>query len=288
MSFRFRDRQPRQPYAPRVGLGPEWVSASGRLRLHTLSEGDTMPTSIRTERSSRRVRAMAGGRVVADTIRPLLVWEVPYFPTYYFPADDVAEDVLVENGTTVRTRLRTEANLYDLKVDGAVRRNAAYRHAEGTEAELHDHYALVWDAVDHWFEEDEEVYVHPRDPYTRVDVLPSSRHVRIEVDGETVADSRRPSMLFETGLPPRYYLPKTDVRFDLLSPSDTTSRCPYKGTARYWDLTVNGVTHPDILWGYDFPARESEKIAGLVCFYNEKVDVYLDGQLQERPRTKFG
>ena len=141
--------------------------------------------------------------------------------------------------------------------------------------------------MDHWFEEDEEVYVHPRDPYTRIDILSSSRRVRVEIDGVTIADSSNSSLLFETGLPVRYYLPKTDVRFDLLTATDTATACPYKGTARYWSVAVNGNTHEDILWGYNSPLPESQKIAGLVAFYNEKVDIYLDEELQERPNTVF-
>jgi uncharacterized protein (DUF427 family) len=141
--------------------------------------------------------------------------------------------------------------------------------------------------MDEWFEEDEPVIVHPRDPYTRVDILNSSQHVRIDVDGVTVAESRQPRILFETGLPPRYYLPLTDVQLDLLTPSQTQTQCPYKGTATYWDLTVGEKTYQDYVWIYRSPLPESQKIAGLVCFYNEKVDLYLDGELQPRVRTKF-
>jgi uncharacterized protein (DUF427 family) len=111
--------------------------------------------------------------------------------------------------------------------------------------------------------------------------------VRVEVDGVTVADSTNGRFLFETGLPVRYYLPTSDVRMDLLRPTEKVTACPYKGTARYWSLTVNGVVHPDLVWTYDQPLPESERIAGLVCFYNEKTDIYLDEVLQERPRTKF-
>ena len=140
---------------------------------------------------------------------------------------------------------------------------------------------------DEHFEEDEEVFVHARDPYTRIDILPSSRRVRVEIDGVTVADSTNASFLFETGLPTRYYLPKTDVRMDLTSPTDLETACPYKGTARYWNVTLDGTTHENILWGYDSPLPESQKIGGLVAFYNEKGDTYIDEQLQDRPKTKF-
>jgi uncharacterized protein (DUF427 family) len=109
----------------------------------------------------------------------------------------------------------------------------------------------------------------------------------VEVDGVTVADSHQPRILFETGLPPRYYLPLTDVRMDLLRPSDTQTHCPYKGTAAYWSVDTGDAVHQDIVWIYRTPLPESQKVAGLACFYDEKVDVYLDGEQQPRPRTHF-
>ncbi|GAA3131698.1 DUF427 domain-containing protein [Streptosporangium carneum] len=233
---------------------------------------------VRVERAAKRVRVFFGGRAVADTTRALLVWEIPYYPTYYFPREDVAVE-LRPNGRGVRSPSRGEAVLYD--VEGVA--DAALAYPDSPIEELRDHVRFEWEAADAWFEEDEEVYVHARDPYTRVDVLHSSRHVRVEVDGVTVADSHSPRILFETGLPPRYYLPKTDVRLDLLSPTDTVTRCPYKGTAEYW--SVNG--RPDLAWSYRTPLEESGRVAGLICFYDEKVDVYVDGVLQERPKTPF-
>jgi uncharacterized protein (DUF427 family) len=241
---------------------------------------------VRIEPSTKRVRVMLGGEVVADTSRPLLVWEVPYYPTYYFPADDVRTDLLVATGETRKSPSRGEASQLAVKVNGV--EGAAYTFLNPKIEEIAGHYAFVWKTMDHWFEEDEEVWVHARDPYTRIDILPSSRRVRVELDGVTVADTTHASFLFETGLPTRYYIPKTDVRMDLLSATDTETACPYKGTARYWSVTVDGKTHEDVVWGYDAPLPESQKITGLVCFYNEKVDVYVDGVLEERPKTKFG
>jgi uncharacterized protein (DUF427 family) len=141
--------------------------------------------------------------------------------------------------------------------------------------------------MDEWLEEDEPVYTHPRDPYKRVDILASSRHVRVEVDGVTVAASVRPHILYETGLPPRYYLPLPDIRTELLSVSDTVSHCPYKGTAGYWSVDTGRGVHQDLAWIYRSPLPESQKVAGLACFYNEKVDLYIDGELQDRPRSPF-
>jgi uncharacterized protein (DUF427 family) len=233
---------------------------------------------VRVERGAKRIRAFLGGRAIADTTRVLLVWEVPYYPTYSFPREDVAVE-LKPNGRSTHVPSRGDSTLYD--VEGVA--DAALAYQASPIEELRDHVRLDWEAMDAWFEEDEEVYFHARDPYTRVDILPSSRRVRVEVDGVTVADSHNPRILFETGLPPRYYVPKTDVRLDLLTPTDTVSRCPYKGEAEYW--RVNG--HADLAWSYRTPLEESQRIAGLISFYNEKVDIYVNGVIQERPKTKF-
>ena len=165
--------------------------------------------------------------------------------------------------------------------------DGAWRHLDSPVEELRDLVRIEWDAMDAWFEEDVEVFIHPRSPYARIDVLPTSKHVRVLVDGEPVADTRRAAMLYETGLPARYYLPKTDVRMDLLTPTDTSTGCPYKGFAQYWDVTIGDTTHQDLVWSYRTPLPESEGIAGLVCFYNEKVDIEVDGELLEQPRTQF-
>lgn len=244
-----------------------------------------MTDRVRTEPSAKRVRVMLGGEIVADTAQPLLVWEVPYYPTYYFSEADVRIDLLVDTGETRRSPSRGEAIQYLVKAGNG--EGVAYAYHHSPVPELAGRYAFVWKTMDHWFEEEEEVYVHARDPYTRVDILASSRRVRVEVDGVTVAESTNAMFLFETGLPVRYYLPKTDVRMDLLVPTATATACPYKGTARYWSVTVDGVEHQDLVWGYDTPLPESQKIAGMVAFYNEKTDIYLDEVLQGRPRTKF-
>jgi len=239
---------------------------------------------VRTETSRKRIRAYLGGELVADTIRPLLVWEQPYYPTYYLPLADVRAE-LVPTGQVEHSPSRGDAHLFDVRVGTATAVAAARRYPESPLEQLRDHVRLDWNAMSEWLEEDEPVYTHPRDPYTRVDILASSGRVRVEVDGVTVAESDRPHILFETGLPPRYYLPLSDIRQDLLRPSRTETHCPYKGTATYWSVEVDGTMHPDIVWTYRAPLPESQKIAGLASFYNEKVDLYVDGVLQERPRT---
>ena len=241
---------------------------------------------VRVEQSHKRVRAYLAGEVVADSTRPLLVWEVPYYPAYYLPAADLRA-ALVPTGATEHSPSRGDAELYDVKVSGKTAQAAARRYPSSPIDQLRDAVRLDWNAMDEWLEEDEPVYTHPRDPYTRVDILTSSRHVRVEVDCVTVAESHRPTILFETGLPPRHYLPLSDLRLDLLSPSATETHCPYKGTATYRSLEVGGRRYEDLVWIYRAPLPESQKIAGLACFYNEKVDLYIDGELEARPRTKF-
>jgi uncharacterized protein (DUF427 family) len=242
---------------------------------------------IRIEPGAKRVRAYLGGEAVVDSIRPRLVWEVPYYPAYYFPVADVRTDLLEADAEIAHSPSRGDGRRFTVRAGDRVAPGAALRYADSPVDELRDLIRLEWDAMDAWFEEDEEVFTHPRDPYTRVDVLPSSRHLRVEVDGVTVADSTSPRFLFETGLPVRYYLPKTHVRMDLLVPSDTVTHCPYKGQAETWSVRAGDTVHEDLAWSYRTPLPESQKIAGLVAFYNEKVDIYVDGVLQERPHTKF-
>jgi uncharacterized protein (DUF427 family) len=241
---------------------------------------------VRVEPSHKRVRAYLGQELVADTSHPLLVWEVPYYPTYYIPSSDIRAE-LIATDETEHSPSRGDADVYDVKVARATAPGAARRYPDSPLEEIRDAVHLEWNAMDEWLEEDEPVYVHPRDPYTRVDILASSRHVRVVVDDETVAESRQPRILFETGLPPRYYLPLPDVRLDLLTPSQTETHCPYKGTASYWHLDLKGHRHDDLVWIYRTPLPESQKIAGLAAFYNEKIDLYVDGVLQEPARTKF-
>ena len=241
---------------------------------------------VRTETGRKRVRVYLAGELVADTSHPVLVWEWPYFPVYYIPAADIRAE-LIPAGTTDHSPSRGDAEIYHVKVSGATADGAARRYPDSPLEELREAVRLEWAAMSEWFEEDEPVYTHPRDPYTRVDILASSRHVRVEIDGVTVADSRQPRILFETGLPPRYYLPLTDLRMDLLRPSATESHCPYKGTAAYWSVDTGRQLHEDIVWIYRTPLPESQKVAGLACFYDEKVDVYLDGERQVRPVTHF-
>ena len=150
---------------------------------------------------------------------------------------------------------------------------------------LEDHVAFAWEKMDAWFEEDEEIFVYARDPHKRVDVIHSSRHIKVVVDGVTVGETTRPSLLFETGLPTRYYMPKHDARMDLLQRSDAVSRCPYKGEANLYSIKIGDKLHEGLAWIYRYPMVECAKIQGLVGFFNEKLDMYEDGTLLPRPKT---
>jgi uncharacterized protein (DUF427 family) len=236
---------------------------------------------VRVEQGGKRIRAYLGGELVADTERPLLVWEKPYYPTYYFPLADVRADLMSEDGQVAHSPSRGDAKVFTVRAGGHERAGAALYYEQSPFDELHETIRLDWGAMDAWFEEDEEVFTHPRDPYTRVDILSSSRHVRVQLDGVTIADSTKPTLLFESRLPTRYYLPKTHVRMDLLVPTPTVSHCPYKGQAEYWSVALGETIVQDAAWSYRTPLPESQRIAGLVCFYPDKVDLYVDGRLQQ-------
>jgi len=239
------------------------------------------------EPAPRRVRGVLSNRIVFDTTRALYVWEWPGYPQYYIPVGDVDADLLVDEHQQEHLR-RGTAHQHGLRVGETSRPGAARVYREDADEQLVDTVRFDWAALDTWYEEDEQIFVHPRNPYTRVDAIRSSRQVRVELEGVVLAETASPVMAFETGLPTRYYIPRTDVHFEHLLSTDTVTQCPYKGTTTdYWSVRAGGVTHPDLAWSYDFPTRQLLPIAGMVAFYNEKVDHVLDGQPLERPTTHF-
>ncbi|KAK7050866.1 hypothetical protein VNI00_004978 [Paramarasmius palmivorus] len=228
----------------------------------------------------KRVRALFGGQFVVDSREAKLVWEHAYYPFYYFPRGEVKAEFLQGKKTG-----SDGEEIYDIVVGD---RKAPSAAKVFTQSELAGLIKIEFAKMDAWFEEDEEVYVHPKDPYKRVDVLQSSRHVRVEVNGVEVANTHKPRFLYETGLPIRTYIPKTDCRLDLLVPSELTTKCPYKGTANYYNVVTSPGANPvsNIVWWYQNPNLECATIHGFVAFYDEKVDVYVDGKKQDRPKTK--
>lgn len=245
---------------------------------------------MRTERSDKWVRAYVGSTAVVDSRAPLLFYEDVFpIPGYAFDAGDVRTDLLnprpdaPEGPPTFFSPKGPVLQWYDLHVDGRVVPHAAWVRDDPALAEL---VVLSWrpGLIDRWTEEDEEVAGHPRDPHKRVEALPSSRHVTVQVEGAVLADSTRPVLLFETGLPTRFYLPRDDVRLDLLRPSTNRSHCPYKGSATdYWDLD----DVPRVAWSYPDPFPAVGRIAGRIAFYNELVDITVDGVATERPVSVF-
>lgn len=260
------------------------------LEDREIGEGLDRPRLVRgvsIEPSGRRVRAYFGGIAVADSVRVLLAFEPKRLPVYWFPIEDVRLDLLAP--ARPGNQPTTGTARWTLRVGTRIAANAAWSYPDPRpeRGALANHVAFYWNAMDAWYEEDDEVFVHPRDPYSRVDVLHSSRHVRVELDGHLLADSTRPRLLFEGPLPTRYYLPKQDARMELLEPSATTTRCPYKGVASYWSVRLGERLVPDLVWSYPFPIPECPKIENLLCFFNEQVDLFVDGVLQPRPRTDW-
>jgi uncharacterized protein (DUF427 family) len=235
----------------------------------------------------RRVRAWLAGRTVLDTTDALYVWEWPNYPQYYVPLVDIDTELLVDEHRTEQTS-RGTCQHFGLAVGDMARPGAARLYAESTVPGLAGTARFDWAALDSWFEEDEEVFVHPRSPYSRVDALRSTRSVRIELEGVVLARSSSPVMVFETGLPTRYYLNPTEVDFSHLEASDTVTACPYKGrTSGYWSVRTGGTLYEDMAWAYDFPTRELLPISGLIAFYNERVDLFVGGEAVARPSTHF-
>ncbi|HEX3784524.1 MAG TPA: DUF427 domain-containing protein [Pseudonocardiaceae bacterium] len=233
----------------------------------------------------RRIRGFIGDTVIMDSTRALYVWEWANYPQYYFPLDDVRMDLLVDEDQVQHTR-RGPVRRHGIRVGDVHREGVARLLGDSSVAGLTGTVRFEWSGLDRWFEEDEEVFLHPRNPYVRVDALRSTRTVRVELDGAVLAESGSPVLVFETGLPTRYYLPRTEVRFARLRHTDTVTVCPYKGfTSDYWSVVLGETVHQDLAWSYNFPAGALLPIAGLVAFYNEKVDIVLDGVALERPKT---
>jgi uncharacterized protein (DUF427 family) len=269
-----------------IGTGPFGNQSHGTFNFDT---GVLQPHTLYFEDSPRRVRVMFNGETIADSKRVKLLHETGHLPVYYFPEGDVRMDLLEESDHTTHCPFKGDASYWSVKVGDRIADNAVWSYPEPLEdaPPLAGYLALYWRKMDAWYEEGEQVFVHPRDPYHRIDVLDSDRHVKVMVNGEVVAETDRPKVLFETGLPPRYYIPPEDVRTEKLVPSEKTTQCPYKGVASYWSVEVGGERAKDLVWGYQDPIPEAAKMKGHLCFFNEKVDLEVDGEEQERPQTQW-
>jgi uncharacterized protein (DUF427 family) len=233
----------------------------------------------------RRMRATFAGETIVDSRRAKLLHEQGLLPVLYFPRDEVRTDLLTPTDRHTHCPWKGDASYWSVTVDGAVAENAVWSYPEPVAGAppLAGYFALYWDRMDAWLEEDEPAIGHVRDPYHRVDVLDSSRSVRVEIDGVVVAETARPRALFETGLPTRWYIPRDDVRDDLLRASEKRTVCAYKGVASY----SSAAAEDDVAWSYPDPRPDAERVRDYVCFFNERVDLYVDGELQERPQTPW-
>lgn len=268
-----------------TGSGPFGREPAGTFNFEPPPPGQV----LYLEPTPKRIRVVVGGETVADSRRAMLLYESGHQPIYYFPPEDVRADVLEPSERHTRCPKKGEASYHTIRAGENVVEHGAWYYPDplpGAPPLLKGLIAFYFSRMDHWFEEDEEIFVHPRDPYHRVDVIRSDRHVRVSLDGEVLADSTRAVALFETGLPARWYLPREDVTAEL-EPSDTVTRCPYKGEAGYYSVRAGGELVNDLVWFYEHPLDEVGRIAGMLCFFNERVDVELDGELQQRPASQW-
>jgi len=263
----------------RTGMGERLAALAGGRPWWPLAE----PTP-------RWIRVRLGDELIADSRRALLHVQYgpgplprSFLPTYYVPMDDVAPGTLVDP-----VEQETGLTVWAVQAAGYRVGDAAWAHREPAEPlqALAGTVTFAWREPLTWFEEDEPLLMHARDPHKRVDVVSSSRSVRVELDGVLLAESRRPLLLFETTLPVRYYLRPEDVRIELV-PSTTQTVCPYNGVASWWSARIGERVIDDIAWSYPSPIPENPRIAGLICFRNERVDVTVDGEQLERPVTPW-
>ena len=256
-----------------------------------LPEFDIELQAFRVEPTPRWIRVRAGGEWIADSREALLLsWIGPgTMPTYCLPAASVRTDVLTPSAPDAAAPAAFMAP-HDIRADAEPIRAAAFllREPPPPFEMAEAHWTFTWsDPRVEWYEEATRVHTHARDPRHRVDAIPSERHVRVELDGELLAESRRPLALFETGLPTRWYLPPEDVDQGLLEPSDTATRCPFKGAARFFSVRLGDELHRDLAWSYPDPIAENPRIAGLIAFFNERVDLVVDGERLKRPFTPW-
>src|ERR671919_757096 len=260
-----------------IGAGPFGQQPAGRFSVEMPRE-----RLLYVEESWRWIRARLGGETVADSTRPRLLHESGRLPVLYFAEPDVRVDLLRPSETRDADELKGQARYWSIEAGGRVAEDAAWSFDHPQIAGL---IALRWDAMEEWLEEDEQAVKHPRDPFHRLDVRPTSRHVRVSLGGEVLAESGRTKLLFETSLPPRFYIPPEDVRRDLLERSEKRTVCAYKGAATHYSVRVGGDLEEDLVWTYEDPLHDAAGLRGMLAFYNEHVDLDVDGERWARPVT---
>jgi uncharacterized protein (DUF427 family) len=268
-----------------TGNGPLGREPAGTFNFEPPPPG----RALYLEPTPKRIRVQVGGETIADSIRAMMLHESGHQPVYYFPPEDVRAEFLEPSDRHTRCPKKGDASYYTIRVgEQTVDAGAWYYPDPLPDAPpIKDLIAFYFNRMDRWLEEDEEVAIHPRDPYHRIDVVRSDRHVRVSLGGELLAESNRALALFESNLPTRWYLPLEEVVAELVD-SDAVTRCPYKGTASYYSVTLSdGTLAKDLIWFYPEPHAEVQRITGLVCFFNERVELELDGVLQERPESPW-
>jgi uncharacterized protein (DUF427 family) len=233
-----------------------------------------------------RIRGLASGETVVDSDHAMLLHETGRLPVYHFPPAEVRTELLSDTGER-EPSARGELAWHSLAIGDRVVPRAAWTYPSPAADFLEGLIAFRWDALDEWFAESEQLFGHPKDPYSRIDVCRTTRHVRVLLDGEVLADSRRARVLYEAALPPRWYLPAADVDTERLVPSGHMSRCAYKGAASYWHVRVGGELVEDLVWSYPDPGHDAVPVRDMYCFFSEKVDIELDGVVEDRPQTQW-
>jgi uncharacterized protein (DUF427 family) len=266
-----------------TGSGPLGKQPAGTFNFEPPPAG----RALYLEPTPKRIRVEVGGVTVADSRRAMILHESGQQPIYYFPPQDVRADALEDSDRHTHCPKKGDASYYTIRTGGEEVKDGAWYYPDPLPGAppIKDLIAFYFNRMGRWREEGEQIGVHPRDPYHRVDVLATDRHIKISLDGVVLADTDRALALFESNLPTRWYMPIEDVRAEL-EPSDTITRCPYKGTAGYYSVKLEG-GGKDLVWYYEQPLDEVGRIKGLVCFFNEKVDIELDGELQERPDSPW-
>lgn len=236
-----------------------------------------------------RLRGLFAGEAVFDTVGARLLFETGHLPVYYVPEEDLRRDLLEPSDKETHCPHKGAASYRSISVGDRREADAVWTYHEPIEPAsfLAGHAAFYWDKLDQWLAEDEELLSHARDPYHRIDTFRTTRRVRVAIEGEVIAESTRSVALFESGLPPRFYLPEEDVRMELLEPSETRTRCAYKGLASYRHVRVGDTLHADLAWTYPDPDGDGRPIRDLTCFFNERVDLEVDGRREERPVTQW-
>jgi uncharacterized protein (DUF427 family) len=268
-----------------TGTGPLGPKPAGTFNFEPPKPG----SELYLEQTPKRIRAVIAGETVADSRRAMLLQESGHQPIYYFPPEDVRSELLDHSDKHTHCPKKGEASYYTVRVGERIVKDAAWYYPQPLDGAppIKDLVAFYWDRVDQWLEEDEEVFGHARDPYHRIDVRRTARHIRISLDGVLLAETDRALALFESNLPTRWYMPRGDVVAELEA-SDKTSTCPYKGYAGYYSVRLpNGELAEDLVWYYAEPLLEASAIAGLVCFFDERVEVELDGELQAQPESPW-